>query len=139
MGFADAVVGRLFLTRRRSDLEMQVQMIMERKLAVLDETNQISQEIADTIFQSGRHSDITDPSAIPGDPVTSPLVPGVSFDTEQFGGNQFEQKLAQLQALEKQLDTEQKKKQTELEAVKAEEESLKKIATDHAKKDFKIG
>ena len=136
MGFADAVTGRLFATRRRSDLEFQIQSIMERKLAVLDQCNSISSELANTIFQEGQHGDISSQAALLGwlSPNNLVGVPQIGI-----GGNTYETQLAQLQTLEKELEVKQNKLETELEAVKAEEESLKKIANDHAKKDFKVG
>ena len=61
--------------------------------------------------------------------------------SDPYGTYVYEQEQAELQQIEKQLDTPNRKKmETELEAVKAEkEESFKKIAQDHAKNDFKIG
>jgi len=137
MGFADAVAGRLFLARRRSDLEFQVQIIMERKLAVLDQTNQISGQLAQTIFQTDQNGSISSGTALPGS--VFPAIPGIGVPQTSIGSNAYEAQLAQLQSIEKELDTKQKKMEIELEAVKAEEDSMKKIANDHAKKDFKIG
>ena len=137
MGFADAVAGRLFLVRRKSDLEFQIQSVMERKLAILDQCNQISAQLSNTIFQTDQNSDISSGTALPG--TVYPAIPGIGIPQTNVGSNQYENKLAQLQTVEKELDTQQKQMETELEAVKAEEESMKKIATDHAKKDFKIG
>ena len=139
MGFADAVAGRLFLVRRKSDLEFQIQTIMERKLAVLDQCNQISGQLANSIFQSGMNSTISSGTAFPGSVYPTPTIPAIGVPQTSIGSNTYEHLLAQLQAKEKELDVRQKKMETELEAVKAEEESLKKIAMDHAKKDFKIG
>jgi len=139
MGFADAVTGRLFLARRKSDLEFQIQTIMERKLAILDQCNQISAQLSNTIFQDGQHGDISNGAALPGYVAGSPLIPAVGIPQNSIGTNQYERQLGRLQSLEKELDVKQKKFETELEAVKAEEESMKKIAQDHAKKDFKIG
>ena len=139
MGFADSVAGRLFLVRRRSDLEFQVQTIMERKLAVLDQCNQISAQMSNTIFQSGDNGLISSGTAMPGYIPGSPYIPAVGVAQTSIGTNDYEAELAQLQSVEKELEVRQNKMETELEAVKAEEESLKKIADDHAKKDFKIG
>jgi len=139
MGFADAVTGRLFLARRKSDLEFQIQTIMERKLAILDQCNQISAQLANGIFQSGQHNDISSSTAFPGAVYPTPVIPGINVPQTSIGTNQYERQLAKLQGVEKELDVKQKKFESELEAVKAEEESLKKIAQDHAKKDFKIG
>ncbi|NLF83009.1 MAG: hypothetical protein GX568_03365 [Candidatus Gastranaerophilales bacterium] len=148
MGLADAVVTQLYAARRRSDLEMQLSMILERKLAVQDRCNEISAKLANNIFQSDNHDNITNPSAtygtVPGSSGFIPALPAMPQD--YFGGTvesgdtiNYERQLAKLQQVEKQLDTQQKKMETELEAVKAEEESFKKIAHDHAKNGFKIG
>jgi hypothetical protein len=141
MGLADAVVTQLFAARRRSDLEMQLSMILERKLAVQDKCNEISAELSATIFQSDDNSDISGASAVPGFiPSSSGLVPELTTMAEdEYGTYEYEVELAELQQVEKQLDTQQKKMETELEAIKAEEESFEKIAQDHAKNDFKIG
>ncbi len=137
MGFADAVVTRLFLTRRRSDIEFKMQAIMQRKLAIMDECNRISEILANTIFQGDNTSAISPVAPLPGLTPASPIVPLPGSQDVPTG--YYETQLAQLQGIEKELDTRQKKLETELEAVKAEEESIKKIADDHAKKDFKIG
>ncbi|HSA06368.1 MAG TPA: hypothetical protein P5556_04245 [Candidatus Gastranaerophilales bacterium] len=139
MGFADAVAGRQFVVARKSDLEFQLSMIMERKLAILDECNQISQTLSNSIFQSGLHNTITSPTATPGFIAPSPVIPPAVFGQSPYGTGEYEQRLSELQGIEKALDLDQKKKESELEAIKAEEESLKKIADDHAKKDFKLG
>jgi len=140
MGFADSVTGRLFTARRKSDLEFQIQSIMERKLSVLDTCNQLSGSLANSIFSTGQHSGISQGAVVPGwnsPSATTPVInPGAGVN---YGAGTYEAELAQLQTLEKELEIRQNKLETELEAVKAEEESLKKIADDHAKKDFKIG
>ena len=112
---------------------------MERKLAVLDQCNQISAQMSNTIFQTGDNSAISSGTALPGYIPGSPIVPAVGIAQTAIGTNTYEAELAQLQSLEKELEVRQNKMETELEAVKAEEESLKKIADDHAKKDFKVG
>lgn len=141
MGFADAVTTRLFLNRRKSDIEFKMQAIMQRKLAILDECNRISEVLAANIFQndaySGHNDAIATPAPLPGLTPVSPIA--TLPDSEDVPTGYYETQLATLQGVEKELDTRQKKLETELEAVKAEEESMKKIATDHAKKDFKIG
>jgi len=142
MGFADSVTGRSFATRRRSDLEFEIQSIMQRKLAVLDACNQVSAQMSNSIFSTGLNGSISTGSALPG--ATYPNnIPGVAVPQSIIGtagtSENYEAELAQLQSVEKELEVQQNMKETELEAVKAEEESLKKIADDHAKKDFKIG
>jgi hypothetical protein len=144
MGLADSMVTQLFASRRRSDLEMQISMILERKLAVQDRCNEISSVLANSIFQSDNNGDISGASATLGG--AGAIIPGGGFDpalgamsTDPFGTYDYEVELGNLQQVEKQLDTTQKKMETELEAIKAEEDSFKKIAQDHAKNDFKIG
>jgi len=139
MGFADAVTGRLFCTRRRSDLEVQIQSIMERKLAILDECNALSASHSNTIFQTGEHSTISSQAALLGANPGNSYIPAVGLTQLGIGGNAYEADIAALQNVEKELEVKQNKLETELEAVKAEEESLKKIGDDHAKKDFKVG
>lgn len=139
MGFADAIAGRLRATSVKSDLEYKIQDIMEKKLAILDRCNQISTELSETIFQTGEHSLISNSSALPGYVGAGAYIPSISVSQEAIGQSILEQQLGQLQRDEKALDLQQKKYEHELEAVKAEEESMKKIADDHAKKDFKIG
>lgn len=140
MGFADAVTGRLYLARKKSDLEFKLQVITERKMAVLDASNQVSAGLANTIFQSGgMHESISDGAALPGFIGGSPLIPPMYIPQLPIGVNLYEFLLGYLQNIEKELDAKQKKFETELEAVKTEEESVKKIASDHAKKDFKMG
>ena len=137
MGFADAVATNLFLVRRRSDIEFKVQSIMQRKLAVLDRCNELSEILANTVFQSDQMGLISPGSPLPGITPVSPLVPLPAAQDVPTGT--YELELAELQGIEKELDVRQKKLETELEAVKAEQESIKKIADDHAKKDFKVG
>jgi hypothetical protein len=140
MGLADAMVTQLYAARRRSDLEMQLSMILERKLAVQDRCNEISAVLANSIFQSDNHGDISQASITPGFFSATPVIPALTTPTtDPYGTGVYEQELANLQQVEKQLDTQQKKMETELEAVKAEEESFKKIAQDHAKNGFKVG
>jgi len=138
MGFADSVVTNLFLTRRRSDIEFKIQAIMQRKLAIMDECNEISEQLANAVFQNDAMGTISSSAPLPGFVPPVPLV--TPFPTqENVPSGLYEIELAKLQGVEKELDTRQKKLETELEAVKAEQESIKKIADDHAKKDFKIG
>ena len=138
MGFADAVTSRLFLNRRRSDIEFKMQTIMQRKLAIMDQCNLISEKLSNKVFSKDNYSAISPVAPLPGITPTNPLV--TPFPAEQdVPTGYYETKLAELQGIEKELDTRQKKLETELEAVKAEEESMKKIADDHAKKDFKVG
>ena len=96
--------------------------------------------MANSIFQSDNHGDISQASITPGFFSATPVIPALTTPTtDPYGTGEYEQELANLQQVEKQLDTQQKKMETELEAVKAEEESFKKIAQDHAKNGFKIG
>lgn len=141
MGLADAVVTQLFSARRRSDLEMQLSMVLERKLAVQDRCNEVSSTLANSIFQSDNNGDISGAAAVPGFiPASSGFVPALTtLTSDPYGTYQYEVELGELQQIEKQLDTQQKKMEVELEAIKAEEASFKKIAMDHAKNDFKIG
>lgn len=137
MGFGDAVLATLFTNRRRSDIEFKIEIILQRKLAIMDRCNEISETLAGTIFQSDNNATISTPSSLPGFAPVYGIVPNPVPVSVPSG--LYEIELAQLQAVEKELDTKQKKLETELEAVKAENESMKKIAEDHAKKDFKIG
>lgn len=137
MGFADSMTTMLFLNRRQSDIEFKVQAIMQRKMAILDECNRISEILANAVFQGDNSSAISVGAPLPGLTPVNPIVPLPTAQGVPSG--YYETKLAQLQGIEKELDTRDKKLQTELEAVKAEKESIKKIADDHAKKDFKIG
>jgi hypothetical protein len=143
MGFADSVAGRLFLIRRKSDIEFQIQIIMRRKIAILDECNSISANLSNNVFQNGNYTDAFYGGVFPGNlPGTTPpnaYQPPITVPTSSIPTGNYEQLLAELQVKEKELDVRQKKFENELEAVKAEEESLKKIADDHTKKDFKIG
>ncbi len=144
MGFADAVVTRLFLNRRQSDIEFKMQAIMQRKLAIMDECNKISEQLANAVFEGDNNAYISPASPLPGQTPANPLIGlpapvAVPGNVLNNNGNDYELLLAELQGIEKELDTRQKKLETELEAVKAESESIKKIADDHAKKDFKIG
>jgi hypothetical protein len=151
MGLADAVTTQLFASRRRSDLEMQISFILERKLAVQDRCNAISSQLAQTIFQNDNNGTLSAPNATNGYIPTAGVNAGVAYTSSgfvpnlpamtvnQYGANNYEQQLGSLQQVEKQLDTQQKKMETELEAIKAEEDSFKKIGQDHAKNDFKIG
>jgi len=134
MGFADSVATNLFLNRRKSDIEYKIQIIMQRKLAIMDECNQISQNLAESIFDTDQTSLMSPNAPLPGLTPSFPTTPAVAAPS-----GYYETVLLQLQSKEKELDCKQKKLETELEAVKAEEESMKKIADDHAKKDFKIG
>lgn len=137
MGFADTVTTTLFLTRRRSDIELKVQAILQRKLAIMDECNEISEILASTIFQEDSNSLISPIAPLPGTTPVYPLTPLPPAANVPTG--YYEIKLAELQGIEKELDVRQKKLETELEAVKAEQESMRKIANERAKKDFKIG
>lgn len=137
MGFADTVTTMLFLNRRQSDIEFKVQSIMQRKLAILDECNRISEILSVSVFQGDNNGAISPAAPLPGVLPVYPLTPLPASQGVPTG--YYETKLAELQGVEKELDTRQKKLQTELEAVKAEKESIQKIADDHAKKDFKIG
>ena len=137
MGFADSMTTMLFLNRRQSDIEFKLGAIMNRKMAIMDEANEISELLAATIFQSDETGQISPALPLPGTTPQYPIVPLPGPATVPTG--LYEEQLAVLQGIEKELDTKQKKLETELEAVKAERESMKKIADDHAKKDFKIG
>jgi hypothetical protein len=143
MGFADSLAGRLFLVRRKSDLEYQIQIIMERKMAILDECNTLSAQMSNEIFQTGDHTTTfyggVFPGNLPGVIPPNGYIPPIPVPTSSMPTGNYESRLAALQVKEKELDIRQKKMETELEAVKAEEESLKKIADDHVKKDFKVG
>ena len=137
MGFADVVTTTLFLNRRRSDVELTIQSILQRKLGIMDECNKISEILAEAIFQGDNYSAISPGGLLPGMTPSNPLVELGPEDPIPTG--YYEAKLAELQGLEKELDTRQKKLEIELEAVKAEQESMQKIADDRAKKDFKVG
>ena len=113
-----------------------MQAIMQRKLAIMDECNQISEILSTSVFQGDNTSAITTGAPLPGITPVLPLVPLPAAQPVPTG--YYETKLAELQGVEKELDTRQKKLETELEAVKAEEETVKKWANDHAKK-FKVG
>ena len=139
MGFADSVTTNLFLNRRKSDIEYKIQIIMQRKLAIMDQCNAISQDLAESIFNTDQMSVVSPAAPLPGLTPSYPTTPAVAAPGAGTGSPYYEVVLLRLQSMEKELDCKQKKLETELEAVKAEEESMKKIADDHAKKDFKIG
>ena len=133
MGFADSTATMLFTNRRKSDIEFEIQAILQRKMAILDECNHLSDELAKTIYTPDTNTLISPAAALPG--ITVP--PGTP--TANFESGIYETKLKLLQNKEKELDNSQKKLEVELEAVKAEFESMKKIAQDHAKNDYKVG
>ena len=75
MGFADSTTTMLFLNRRQSDLEFHIQAILQRKLAIMDECNNISEVLAAAIFQGDNNSAISPVAPLPGLTPNLPLVP----------------------------------------------------------------
>lgn len=137
MGLGDTMTSALFLNRRKSDVEFKIQAILTRKMAIMDECNEISEILATTIFQNDEYNSISQAAILPGTVPTSPVVPlgaAVAIPT-----GYYETELARLQGVEKELDNDQTKLEVELEGVKAEQESMQKLASEHAKNDFKIG
>ncbi len=138
MGIAANKFRLLYLTSSKSDIEYKILVLNQKRIALLDQSSSLSASFAQSIFDSGEHSDLYD-GQIPG------LLPGMSDDSDIFdpsdetpiSESQYEAQLAVIHAMDKEYNIEVKKLESFYEAKKTEIESVSQILKKNTEKDYK--
>jgi hypothetical protein len=145
MGFVDSVAGVLFSARLNSDYEYQLQIISQRKMALMSAANQIGIALTNSIFEKANPNYVPNPSllnAITGS--LSMLGQNGSAIASQVAKNSGNPNLLQglllmIHAIENELDARQKSIETNYKIRKEMQDNFQKIAKENAKKSFTIG
>lgn len=115
MGFSDLFTSLIKSRTSRSDNEFGMMNSMFKRVELINETDNIAADSANSIFQTGNHSSIAGQ------------------------GGSFEQGLLGLQIKDKELDVSKIMAETKMNIYATMEESFQKILKDNIKISFSVG
>jgi len=137
MGIAANKFRLLFLKAHQSDLEYKIMLIFNRRRALSDQAVQISTNSANNIFQNDEYADMYGgqvPGALPG--FVGPL-PGVTVPQDEIPTGDYEQQMAVIQAMDRELEMDAESIKVLIEAAKTESEAIDKLLTKNIEKEYK--
>jgi len=147
MGLAASQGRLLLLTARKSDVEFKVQVINQRRTTLAIQAQQLVSTYINAMYQTDNTSilnatNINDAStvqavgALPGFVYTDPSVATVNQSAIATGV--YEQEMALVQALDKELELREKSLDTQHKEVETELDAVKKVIDKNIESSFKI-
>ncbi len=139
MGLAASNGRIIFLVQRKSDIEFQIQTINQRRQTLSKQASDLAKSYANAMYQNSDPTTI-DPNgaALPGFIVADPsgaVVPQVGITTTN--GSIYEAQMAQVQAIDKQLELRQTDLNTQHKEVETEVDAVQKVIDKNIEKGFK--
>jgi hypothetical protein len=134
MGLAASAGREIMLTARKTDIEFKVQVINQRRTTLAQQASNLARQFANAMYQTDDTSTITGTAAaLPG--FVSPAIGAVPQSAIATGW--YEQKMAEVQALDKELELREKDLQTQNKAVETELEAVRKVIDKSIENGFK--
>jgi hypothetical protein len=150
MGLSASQARLLMLTARKSDIEFSVQIINQRRTALAVQSEQLIRQYIAAMYQNDdptvlNQTTLGDPSttqpvgALPGFIFTDPTAPANVGPVHQtpIATGDYEIKMAQVQALDKELELREKNLETQHKAIETEYDAVKKVIDKNIEISFK--
>lgn len=149
MGLAASQGRLLMLTARKSDIEFAIQNINQRRTTLAQQTSQLIRQFSNAMYQTDNNgilnaTDINDPStiqpvgAMPGFLFNDPAVTGVPASPQAaIPTGVYEQQMALVQSLDKELELRTRELDTQHKAVETEYDAVKKVIDKNIETSFK--
>ena len=141
MGLAASQGRVMMLTARKSDLEFQVQVINDRRTVLAEQSSKLAQQFANAMYQTADPTVLNNGNAtsiLPGGigaNVTNPS--GSALPTASVGTGWYESQMAYVQSLDKALELREKDLQTQNKEVETELDAVQKVIDKSIEKGFK--
>jgi hypothetical protein len=142
MGLAASQGRLLMLTARKSDLEFQVQIINQRRTILAQQSSRLISQYVNAMYQTNNvgilnATDINDPTTIQN----IGALPGFTFSASvpqtELPTGIYEQQMAGIQSLDKELELREKDLETQHKEVETEYDSVKKVIDKNIETSFK--
>ena len=142
MGLAASQGRVMMLTSRKSDLEFQVQVINERRTALAEQSSLLAQQFANAMYQTSDPTVLNNGNAtamLPGMGAGSNITPtnGNALPTASVGTGWYESQMAYVQSLDKALELREKDLQTQNKEVETELDAVQKVIDKNIQGSFK--
>ncbi len=134
MGLAASQGRIMLLVGRKSDIEFKVQIINQRRTVLAEQSARLARDYANLMYQDDASSHIGDDNMVPG--FTNPTT-GITIPQTNVGTGVYEAEMAEVQALDKELELREKTLQTQNKEVETEMEVLQKIIDKNIERGFK--
>jgi len=150
MGLAASQGRLLMLTARKSDIEFAVQVINQRRTVLAHQTTLLVRQYSNAMYQNDdpsvlNRTDINDPTtqqvvgALPGFIFSDPTAPANTAAIPQtpIATGQYEQQMALVQSLDKELELRTRDLDTQHKEVETEYDAVKKVIDKNIETTFK--
>jgi len=149
MGLAASQSRLMMLMQRKSDIQFQVQTINQRRLTLANSAANMTRAFADQVYQTGDWTPYSATAALPGvgaimapgglngDPQTVTVAPIATSGTSGDAADNMEAQLSAVHAQDKELELRQKQLDTEYKCLEAEVDAVQKVIDKSIEKGFK--
>jgi len=136
MGLAASAAREMMLTARKTDIEFKVQVINQRRTTLAQQASQMARAYANAMYQTDDTAVLTgDATMVAGFTST---VPGLgAVDQSDIPTGVYETEMAYVQSLDKELELREKDLQTQSKEAETELEVVRKIIDKSIEKGFK--
>jgi len=137
MGLAASAGREMMLTARKSDIEFKVQVINQRRTTLAEQSSQLARAYANALYQND------DPTVLTGGTAVSALsgfiapTTGITISQSDVPTGVYEAEMANVQALDKELELREKDLQTQNKEVETELEVVRKVIDKNIERGFK--
>jgi len=140
MGISASAGRSIMLTARKSDIEFKVQVINQRRTTLAEQASKLARAFANNMYQNDDPMVLNGgngASALPGFTAPAPTV-GVAVITQSaVATGTYEQQMAFVQSLDKELELREKDLQTQNKMVETELDAVRKVIDKSIEKGFK--
>jgi len=133
MGLAASAGRESMLTARKSDIEFKVQVINQRRTTLAQQASQLARAFANAMYQTDETSAIGTSDMVLG--FTASVTGGVPQSGVASGW--YEAQMQQVQSLDKELELREKDLQTQNKIVETELDAVRKVIDKSIEKGFK--
>jgi len=147
MGLAASQGRLLMLTARKSDIEFKIQVINQRRTTLAQQTSQLIRGYVNGLYQTDDTSTLYTTTTTNPDGTTTTTqndvgaLPGFVFDTTttqtSVGTGDYEQQLALVESLDKELELRTRDLDTQHKEVETEYDAVKKVIDKNIETSFK--
>jgi len=127
------------LTQRKTDVEFKVQIINQRRTTLAEQSAQLARAFANSMYQNDDPSVISGGSAaaLPGVISPAPMTGVAPLVQSDVATGWYEQQMAYVQSLDKELELREKDLQTQNKEIETELEVVQKVIDKSIERGFK--
>jgi len=145
MGIAASQGRSMMLTARKSDIEFKVQVINQRRTTLAEQASKLARAFANDQYQNDDPMNLNKNAAgvqmgatmLPGFTAPAPTVGVAGIPQSDIATGGYEQQMAFVQSLDKELELREKDLQTQNKMVETELDAVQKIIDKSIEKGFK--